>query len=157
MKRIDAVSDDQIREVILIDQKHLNYFWNDYQWDDYIKSYPSNSYLIMKKNEEHSSSVDTITSFALFLHNDIEKSLHLLKIISVPNQRQKGLAKSLILEAIEWMKVRGDQKIFLEVATRNEPAIKLYQSLGFKTLIEKKRFYSDGSNALSMMLDIDTL
>ena len=48
------------------------------------------------------------------------------------NYRRMGVAKALIQEAFYRMKRRGIKRAFLYVSPTNIPAIKLYQSIGFK-------------------------
>lgn len=51
-----------------------------------------------------------------------------------PENRNSGIAKSLMLKAIKKAKaIEGVEQIYLTVTSSNEPAKKLYQSLGFKT------------------------
>lgn len=51
-----------------------------------------------------------------------------------PENRKSGIAKSLMLKAIKKTKaIEGVEQIYLTVTSSNEPAKKLYQSLGFKT------------------------
>jgi len=46
------------------------------------------------------------------------------------------------------------QKMFLEVDSRNRPAIALYQAAGFHQKGMRKAYYSDGSDALIMQADL---
>ena len=43
----------------------------------------------------------------------------------------KGVGKSIIIRAIEWVKGNGGRKIFIETNTVLERAVRLYKSLGF--------------------------
>lgn len=152
LKKISELNSAELEAIRKIDQDFLNYYWNDYQWDDYLKTYPNETIfgLSYLANGE-------IGTFALFLYLEAENSLHLLKVVSRSEQRRRGNAKRLLRNSISWMNTKGISKMFLEVATHNVPAINLYKGLGFKVLVEKKRFYSDGSNAFSMLLDTSLL
>ena len=54
-------------------------------------------------------------------------------------------------QALEDIKEKGVGKVFLEVRKSNSVAIKLYGDLGFNLVSERKKYYSDGENALVML------
>ena len=55
--------------------------------------------------------------------------------------------------AIKTEKGNGLETLFLEVRSKNTPAIKLYNSLSFKKISERKNYYKDPvDDALIMML-----
>ena len=64
--------------------------------------------------------------------------------------RRKGYAEKLILTLFETLKNRGVEHIFLEVRKSNLPAKKCYEKCGFSVIGERKRYYSDGEDALIM-------
>ena len=72
---------------------------------------------------------------------------NLLKIIVAPEHRRKGYGKKLLLSAIELLKEKQIKNIFLEVRINNIPAKKLYESLNFKVINQRKKYYQDGVDA----------
>lgn len=135
------------QEIILIDQKFLNYYWNDQQWADYISAYENQSYVFLKQKE------GMTISFALFMENELDNSLHLLKIVTHPLYRGEGCGTELLAAAFDYLrhKAKPEPKVFLEVSVNNTIAIKLYEKLGFSRTRFVKKFYSDGSDALEMI------
>ena len=75
-------------------------------------------------------------------------------IVVLPDKRRQGIGKRLILSAAEEIRKSGAKKIFLEVRKSNAPAIALYLSCGFNTVFERKKYYSDGEDALVLMKEI---
>jgi [ribosomal protein S18]-alanine N-acetyltransferase len=67
-----------------------------------------------------------------------------------PHYRRRGIGTMLLESAHNFLKERGFQTILLEVAVRNDPALKLYQKLGYEYIRTKKRYYPDGADALQM-------
>jgi len=61
--------------------------------------------------------------------------------------RRMGIMRQLFSEMFK-MRPRSD--FLLEVHARNEPAIRLYKSLGFQEIGRRKRYYNDGGDALAM-------
>ena|SRR5688572_5409210 len=67
-------------------------------------------------------------------------SIELTYIGVASNQRDRGLGKVLLKEFIGAAKEKSYQSIVLSVETDNEPAIKLYEKSGFRTI----KTYSEG-------------
>ncbi|MBT1175925.1 ribosomal protein S18-alanine N-acetyltransferase [Bifidobacterium sp. LC6] len=69
-------------------------------------------------------------------------------------QRQ-GIARALMAELIARAHQQGAQRMLLEVSVINEPAIRLYTSLGFERIGLRKRYYQpEGIDAYVMALDM---
>lgn len=50
-----------------------------------------------------------------------------------PNFQRRGIAKKLMISALDTLRARGGKLVLLQVDDDNEPAIDLYRSLGFVT------------------------
>ena len=72
----------------------------------------------------------------------IEKHFEITDIINIAvdeNYQNKGIATELI----EFIKNDVEEKIMLEVRSRNEAAIKTYEKNGFKVINVRKKYYGD--------------
>ena len=58
-----------------------------------------------------------------------------------PDFRRRGVAESLIETLIKELKNRGSKALMLEVRASNDPAIALYQKLGFAQVGCRKNYY----------------
>ncbi len=65
----------------------------------------------------------------------------ILNVCVVPEHQGKGIAGHALKQIFAKLKENGFQIIFLEVRTTNEPAVKLYQSLGFTQDGLRKGYY----------------
>lgn len=70
-----------------------------------------------------------------------------------PEMRRQGIAAAMIGIIEKNLKNQGVKKIFLEVALNNEPAKRLYESMGFKVVGSRPKYY-DGVDAILMVKDI---
>jgi len=70
-----------------------------------------------------------------------------------PEMRRNGIASAMIGIIEKTLKNQGVKKIFLEVASTNTPAQKLYEICGFKTVGLRPKYY-DGVDAILMSKDI---
>lgn len=80
--------------------------------------------------------------------SNLVDSFNILLIAVKDEQRGKGVASKLIEELEKFAKENAIEKIWLEVRESNFKAIGLYQKNNFKKIYERKRYYSDGENAL---------
>ena len=70
------------------------------------------------------------------------------------NYRKKGVGNALIASFIKDTCARGVKKLFLEVRESNTPAINLYKKAGFNLVLIRKKYYSDGENALVLVKEL---
>lgn len=70
-----------------------------------------------------------------------------------PDFRRNGIASAMIGIIEKTLKNQAVKKLFLEVASNNIPAQKLYESMGFKTVGLRPKYY-DGVDAILMSKDI---
>ncbi len=67
----------------------------------------------------------------------------LFRIAVHPDFRRLHIAESLLEDIHEQMRGRGAVKCFLEVRSRNAPAIALYEKQGYRKIALRKNYYSD--------------
>ncbi|WP_162306060.1 GNAT family N-acetyltransferase [Oleisolibacter albus] len=58
----------------------------------------------------------------------------LYKVATHPDRRGRGLARTLLAGLLQRAAAAGGARAYLQVAAGNEPAVRLYRSLGFRTL-----------------------
>lgn len=49
-----------------------------------------------------------------------------------PAYPRKGLARTVLFECLRWMQARGMNRLSLSTGVSNTPAIRLYESVGFR-------------------------
>lgn len=75
-------------------------------------------------------------------------------VIVNPSFRRLGIATNLIERCCQNLAKQGVKTVFLEVRASNIPAISLYKKLGFVELSVRKKYYSDGENALILKKEL---
>ena len=60
--------------------------------------------------------------------------LGLFSIRTIPEFRRRGVAWSVSCALAMWGEDHGAERVFLQVEAENKPALKLYESMGFKTM-----------------------
>jgi ribosomal-protein-alanine N-acetyltransferase len=85
----------------------------------------------------------------------IVKQGHVVSIAVLPEYRRRGIATALMLRAMDSMKNKyGAAEVYLEVRVSNEPAIRLYEKLGFKKVKVLRGYYLDGEDAYLMAREL---
>lgn len=65
----------------------------------------------------------------------------MMNIAVDPNYRRQGVAAALIEELVLQLKQNGNHCLTLEVRASNEPAVKLYEKLGFDQIGRRPNYY----------------
>ena len=72
-----------------------------------------------------------------------------------PVFRKKGLGSQLMTELIKDCRANKVRNITLEVREHNESAIRLYEKFGFKKVLVKEKYYTNGDNAIYMIKEME--
>lgn len=128
-------------EVVKLDQNFFPHPWSDDQWKNFD---PKNNLLYVLRIS------GVITGFALYGISD--DTAHLYKILLHPSHRGNGTAEKFWTGLSQELKTRGFSKIYLEVAASNLSAVGLYTKVGMKELRRIKGYYSNGEDALTMIM-----
>lgn len=93
---------------------------------------------------------------AFLLAWSVADELQLLDMGVLPEQRRQGHGRRLLGELLRYAQRERKRLLLLEVRQSNEPAIRLYQSMGFETTGVRRGYYSDtGEDALEMRITFD--
>jgi len=84
----------------------------------------------------------------------LAKKGHIISVAVIPEFRRIGVARSLVERAMSALSTLGANECYLEVRITNNPAIELYQKLGFGIARTISRYYYDGSDAHLMIKPI---
>jgi ribosomal-protein-alanine N-acetyltransferase len=75
-----------------------------------------------------------------------------ISIGAVP--RRQGIGRALLEEGLARLRAQDVVAVYLEVAEDNEAARALYTGLGFEKVGRRRRYYADGTDALTMRLGL---
>ena len=74
------------------------------------------------------------------------------RVAVTPERRQRGIGYRLLDYAVKTSKGHGLERLFLEVRSRNLPAVKLYTAYGFKQIAVRKNYYKNPTDDALIML-----
>jgi ribosomal-protein-alanine N-acetyltransferase len=76
---------------------------------------------------------------------------HIASLATHPEFRRQGIAKRLLVEALDNAYAEGARTAFLEVRASNEAAQKMYQKFGFEEVGHRERYYKDNNEDAILM------
>lgn len=62
-----------------------------------------------------------------------DRHSHIFLLYVLPEYRRQGIGSALMRYAEDWARAKGDRQIGLQVFQFNQPALNLYQQLGYET------------------------
>ena len=78
---------------------------------------------------------------------------HIATIATHPDFRRQGIAKKLLMEALNEAYREGAQSALLEVRAGNGAALRMYEAFGFEPVGRRERYYKDNfEDAILMTL-----
>ena len=108
------------------------------------------AHALVVKRESQGAADDEIAGYMCLRF--ILEEMHILKIAVAPSRRRQGIGTWLLEKAFHLGMLRGALMAQIEVRPSNEPALALYQKLGFEFLARRPRYYPEtGEDALVLV------
>lgn len=76
---------------------------------------------------------------------------HIATLATHPDFRRQGIAKQLLVNALDNAYAEGARTAFLEVRAGNQAAQRMYQEFGFEEVGRRERYYKDNSEDAILM------
>jgi len=73
----------------------------------------------------------------------VAQEMHIMNLAVHPLFRRRGVARALLVEALRRSRALAAEVAWLEVRPSNDAALALYESLGFKEVGRRSRYYQD--------------
>lgn len=121
------------------------YGWENATFHDTINS---GAYCIVVENNLHE-----IIGYVVFAINFGEATI--LNLTIVDHYRNKGLGSNLLRVVVDQIYQMNVRYTYLHVRIDNYYAIRLYETLGFQTLIIKENYYSHLSSNHAYLMQLD--
>ncbi len=135
---------NNLKDVVKIDNSAFAHCWSEQIFLDELNTTTREYYGFFEK--------DLLVSYIGL--DIVFENCDIIRLAVHKDFQNKGIAKQLLQAVFKELKQKNVSKIMLEVSDVNTYAIKLYQSVGFNKIFERKNYYEDGSNALIFELNI---
>lgn len=151
---IERCTRKDLEEVIEINGEALPEHYPTFFFEELLERFPE-SFLVAKKDVVVGYVMCRVEYGLSFLRRlSLTRKGHIVSIAVRKGDRKKGLGRALMEEAIKGLKGRGCKEVYLEVRVSNEPAVSLYEKLGFNKESVLEGYYRDGEAAYLMVKDL---
>ncbi len=133
---IEPMLKDDIDQVLTIERSCFSQPWSRNLFLSEFRSFRVSTLLVAVL---HEGSLRVITGYIVYWN--VEDEMHILNLAVNPKYQRRGIARSLVLSGIRRSVRKGARRAFLEVRVSNEPARKLYASLGFTGSSLRRNYY----------------
>lgn len=130
------------QELVHFYELNFPFAWNLSSWQNFCHTRKFHLYIYRYDGQLQAS--------ALFEEINDGEVGHLHKIAVDQSARKQKIGYNFMMACVRDLLEHGLSGIYLEVATKNEAAIKLYEKCGIEVQRRVKNFYSNGDDAYIM-------
>ena len=143
-----------LTSVISINMNTLPEHYSDYFFESILRELPE-AFVVAEVNDNIIGYIMCKIEFGFsnFRRLGFVKKGHVVSVAVLDQHRGKGVGRALMLEGVNGVVSRKSDEIYLEVRISNEPAIKMYEKLGFQIKSRLRTYYRDGEDAYLMALE----
>lgn len=148
---IRRCEEKDLTSVININMNTLPEHYSDYFFESILRELPE-AFIVAEVNDNIVGYVMCKIEFGFsnFRKLGFVKKGHVVSVAVLDHHRSNGVGKALMLEGVNGVVSRKSDEIYLEVRISNEPAIKMYEKLGFQIKSRLRTYYRDGEDAYLM-------
>lgn len=143
--------------VMEINLKTLPEHYSDYFYESLLAELPE-AFIVGEIGGKHVGYImcKTEYGFSNFKKLGFVKKGHVVSVAVLDEHRRKGIGRALVEEAINGVKLKKCDELYLEVRCSNNDAVRLYERMGFFIKQRLKAYYRDGEDAYLMAIEFDT-
>lgn len=142
--------------VMEINLKTLPEHYSDYFYESLLAELPE-AFLVAEIAGKHVGYImcKTEYGFSNFKKLGFVKKGHVVSVAVLNEFRRKGIGKGIVEEAINGVKSKKCDELYLEVRCSNTDAVRLYENMGFVINQKLKAYYRDGEDAYMMAIEFN--
>ena len=142
--------------VMEINLKTLPEHYSDYFYESLLVDLPE-AFLVAEIGGKHVGYImcKSEYGFSNFKKLGFVKKGHVVSVAVLDEFRRKGIGKGIVEEAINGVKIKKCDELYLEVRYSNTDAVRLYESMGFTIRQKLKTYYRDGEDAYMMAIEFN--
>jgi [ribosomal protein S18]-alanine N-acetyltransferase len=144
-----AARREDLSAVLEIERRSFAHPWSLDAFVDEIRQAHSRLLLVWHESRQRSTLVGYVCRW------NVAAEVQILNVAIHPDWRRRGIGRGLVETVLDEAREEGAARVTLEVRRYNNPAIALYERLGFRRVGERRNYYGAGEDALLMEKDID--
>jgi ribosomal-protein-alanine N-acetyltransferase len=142
--------------IMEINLKTLPEHYSDYFYESLLVDLPE-AFLVAEIGGKHVGYImcKSEYGFSNFKKLGFVKKGHVVSVAVLNEFRRKGIGKGLVEEAINGVKTKKCDELYLEVRCSNAEAVLLYENMGITIRQKLKTYYRDGEDAYMMAIEFN--
>jgi ribosomal-protein-alanine N-acetyltransferase len=137
-----------VPDLVELERRSFSHPWSEANFREAVSD-PSRVSTVVLREARGGGGERRTALVAYCVYQVVADEMHILDLAVCAERQRQGLARWLLAFALDQARRRGAARAFLEVRRSNQPALALYQSLGFRVLAERRLYYRDpGEDAL---------
>jgi len=149
---IEPATIEALPDILQIEEACFSTPWTRKMLQSELSGNPFAHFLLAKQVPPDEAGSISIVGYLCFWV--VFEEVRLMNLAVIESMRHKGIAKALVLQALEVGLAQAARRAVLEVRASNHAAHALYRSLGFRDVTTRPTYYTNPiEDALLMELD----
>ena len=145
--QLTHINHADLKPILAIEHNSFQWPWGRLSFEGELQSHTACNYAVKSAG---SQTGEQVIAYAFW--RKAADEMHVLKVAVTPARRGQGVASWLLERCFTRSFEQGARSAHLEVRPSNNPAVELYQKLGFEVVGRRPKYYSDTKeDALLMM------
>lgn len=152
---VRGVTPGDLISVIEINLKTLPEHYSDYFYETLLAELPE-AFLLAEAGGRPVGYImcKTEYGFSNFRKLGFVKKGHLVSVAVLHSHRGMGMGKALVCRALDGVRSRKCDELYLEVRCSNAAAVRMYEAMGFSIRQRLGTYYKDGEDAFLMSIEL---
>src|SRR5437868_8790980 len=138
---IEPVTIESLPDILQIEEDCFSAPWARKMLETELSGNPFAHFLLAKQVPPDEVGTDSIVGYICFWV--VFEEVRLMNLAVIESMRHKGIARALVMQALEVGLAQAARCAVLELRASNHPAHRLYKSLGFRDLPIRPTSYTN--------------
>ena len=147
--QLAQINHADLEPILSIEQNSFKWPWGRLSFEVELHDHNARNYAVKSAG---SQTADRVVAYAFW--RQVVDEIHVLKVAVTPAQRGQGIASWLLERCFSLSVEQGARSAHLEVRPSNNPAVELYQKLGFELVGRRPKYYSDTKEDALLMMKV---
>jgi ribosomal-protein-alanine N-acetyltransferase len=149
---IEPATADLLPDILAIEEACFSAPWTRKMLEAELSGNPFAHFFLARQAKAAETEVESIVGYLCYWI--VFEEVRLMNLAVIESMRHKGIARSLVMAALQTGLSQSAHRAVLEVRVSNEAAKALYHTLGFHDLAVRPKYYNNPiEDALLMELD----
>jgi len=149
---IEPATSEALPDILYIEEACFSAPWTRKMLEAELRGNPFAHFLVAKQTPQSEVGSASIVGYLCFWV--VFEEVRLMNLAVIESMRHKGIAKALVMRALEIGLAQAAIRAVLEVRASNRAAHALYRCLGFRDMTIRSAYYTNPiEDALMMELD----